>query len=121
MNQPSEIAEDYIALWNEPDEAKRRGRIERSWAEDARYVDPLMRGNGHDGIARMIAAARASFPGHWFKLRGEPDGHADYVRFSWSLAPERGDAPVGGGTDVVRLDPEGRIAEVIGFLDGAPA
>ena len=26
---------------------------------------------------------------------------------------------VGGGADVVRLDAEGRIAEVIGFLDGA--
>ena len=64
-----------------------------SWALDARYVDPLMRGQGRDDIAAMIATACARLPGHDFALAGTPDGHGDHVRFSWTLAPDGG-APV---------------------------
>ncbi len=68
----------------------------------------------------MMAKACARFTGHSFALASMPDGHGDYVRFSWALAQE-GSAPVARGTDVVRLDGVGRIAEVIGFLDGGVA
>lgn len=120
MTDPKQIADDYLALWNEADEGARRARLAKGWSADARYADPLMQGEGHDGIAAMIAGARAQFPGHLFLPAGVPDGHGRFVRFSWRLAPAGG-APVGGGTDVVRLDVEGRIAEVIGFLDGGAA
>lgn len=119
MLQPNEIATGYLAAWNEPDSARRRASLAQGWAEDARYADPLMKGEGREGIAAMIEGARAQFPGHGFMLRGTPEGHGRFVRFSWTLAPAEG-AAVAGGTDVVRLDEQGRIAEVIGFLD-APA
>jgi len=110
------IADCYLALWNEPDAARRRALIARTWRPDARYDDPLMAGDGHEGICRMIEAAREHFPGHAFTLRGEPDGHGTWVRFSWSLAPQGG-VPVAGGTDVARMDGDGRFAQVTGFLD----
>ncbi|MBN8809404.1 MAG: nuclear transport factor 2 family protein [Sphingomonas sp.] len=116
MADPNSVARDYLALWNDADDASRAGRISRGWTEQARYADPMMTDEGHDGIADMIAGARMRFPGHAFTLTGTPDGHGRFVRFSWTLAAE-GDAPVVGGTDVVRLDDGGRIAEVIGFLD----
>ena len=40
------VAEQYIALWNETDEARRMKLLETHWADDARYVDPIMQGNG---------------------------------------------------------------------------
>lgn len=120
MTDPKQIAERYLATWNEPDGDARRERLGRDWNADARYADPLMSGAGRDGIATMIEAARGQFPGHGFTLLGDPDGHGAFVRFSWALAPEGGQ-PVGGGTDVVRLDGDGRIAEVVGFLDGMAA
>ena len=113
---PHAVAEAYIDLWNEADDTRRKSSLAKSWAPDARYNDPIMAGEGHDGIAAMIAGARAQFPGHAFALRGTPDGHGSFVRFSWSLAPEGG-APVAGGTDVVTLDAQGRIGTVVGFLD----
>lgn len=119
-SDPLAIATTYLAVWNEADDARRRDLLNRGWAADARYVDPLMQGEGCEGIAQMIEAARTRFPGHGFALLGTPDGHGDHVRFSWTLAPTGG-APVAGGTDVVRLDDAGRIAEVVGFLDGAAA
>jgi SnoaL-like domain len=118
MSTPHTLADRYLATWNEADAARRRALIAALWNPQGRYADPLMSGQGHDGIARMIEAARAQFPGLQFTPRGEPDGHGPFTRFSWSLAPAGG-APVAGGTDVVRLDDQGRIAEVIGFLDGS--
>ena len=112
---PQEIASDYLATWNTPDDTE-RARTLAGWAEGARYRDPMMTGEGRDGIAAMITAARAQFPGHSFTLTGTPDGHGPFVRFSWTLAPANGQA-VAHGTDIVRLDDDGRIAEVIGFLD----
>jgi SnoaL-like domain len=120
MRDPDMVANDYLALWNDADDASRRRRLTEQWTASARYVDPMMAGDGPQGIGDMIAAARAQFPGHAFSLKGKPDGHGAFVRFSWTLAP-KGSSPVAGGTDIVRLDETGRIAEVIGFLDGGAA
>lgn len=116
MNTPNTVAENYLALWNDPKDNSRRVLLEENWAADARYLDPLMSGDGQDEIATMIASARTQFASHVFTLRGTPDGHGRFVRFSWTLAAVDGAAVV-GGTDIVRLDEAGRIAEVIGFLD----
>jgi hypothetical protein len=118
MQDPNTLAEAYLAAWNEPDIASRRLLMARHWSEQARYTDPLMQAEGRDGIAGMIEAARAGFPGHGFTLRGTPDGYGNFLRFGWVLAPAGG-APVAMGSDVLRLDAEGRIADVIGFLDAA--
>lgn len=120
MTDPKTTAEHYLALWNDVDNASRRRRLVEGWAADACYSDPLMAGNDRDEIASMIAGARERFPGHVFTLRGMPDGHGRFVRFSWTLAPAEGAAVV-GGTDIVRFDEAGHIAEVIGFLDGGAA
>jgi len=120
MTNAADIAARYIAVWNEPDAERRRGLIAQSWSEDAGYLDPLMRGDGHDGIDGLIAAVHERFPGHRFAVTGEPDGHNDRVRFSWSLGAE-GAAPVAHGTDFAVLAPDGRLQSVTGFLDQVPA
>ena len=117
MRTPNEIATEYLAAWNADNDDERRELLD-GWSPDARYDDPIMSGTGRDGIATMMTDARAQFPGHAFTLRGTPDGHGAFVRFSWLLALH-GKAAIAGGTDTVRLDDEGRIAEIIGFLDGA--
>ena len=120
MHDPKTIADAYIRVWNEADPAERRAQLARYWSAKARYADPLMRAEGREAIAVMIEDARAQFPGYGFTLGSTPDGHDAYVRFSWGLAPA-GEATLIEGTDMVRLDGDGRIAEVIGFLDKVPA
>lgn len=120
MTDPMKLAQEYLALWNDADATSRDRRLSSGWAADARYADPLMTGDGHEGIAAMITNARVQFPGHVFTLRGTPDAHGRFVRFSWTLASEQ-QAPIAGGTDIVRLAENGRIAEVIGFLDQGAA
>ncbi|HUP08485.1 MAG TPA: nuclear transport factor 2 family protein [Caldimonas sp.] len=116
---PQDVARTYIDTWNATDPARRTRLLQSGWNERARYVDPLMSGDGHEQIDRLVAGVHERFPGFRFALLGTPDGHGDHVRLAWSLGPEGAEPPI-KGSDVIELR-EGRIARVIGFLDQVPA
>jgi hypothetical protein len=111
-------AEDYIRLWNECDPALRKRLLENGWTSDATYVDPMARAAGREEISTLVGSVQQRFPGYTFKLTSKPDGHGEHLRFSWSLGPANGEAPI-AGSDVVTTKGE-RIAGVIGFLDKLP-
>ena len=113
-------AKRYIAAWNEADSGRRRALIAALWAEDATYLDPLMQGEGHDGIEALIEGVQARFPDFRFTLSGQPDGYGDRLRFSWNLGPDGGETVV-QGTDFAVLAGDGRLRAVTGFLDRVPS
>ena len=119
MTDVTTIVDGYIAVWNEPEPARRRALIAETWADDARYLDPLMAGEGRDGIDAMVAGAQAQYPGTRFELAGAPDQHHDRVRFSWHLRPADGGEVIATGTDFATLAPDGRLRDVTGFLEAA--
>jgi len=119
MTDAQAIATRYIDLWNERTPARRREILSQNWARDARYVDPLMSGDGHDGVDALIAGVQQRFPDFRFRLIGEPNGYGDHVRFSWGLGPDGVDSPI-KGTDFAVLS-DGRIRSITGFLDQVPA
>ena len=116
MPATTTLVDDYIAMWNEPDDTRRREIVQRTVSDDATYVDPLMNGQGTDGIAAMIAGAQEQYPGHRFALVAGPDEHHGRMRFSWSLASGDGDV-IAIGHDFATLDPDGRMSSITGFLD----
>ncbi len=87
MTDPAALAARYLDTWNETDPARRRALLAETFTEGARYRDPLMAGEGHDGLDALIGAVQARFPGLRFRLAGRPDGYGDRLRFSWALAP----------------------------------
>ena len=109
------IATAYIDLWNERAADRRREIFKANWTSDASYIDPLMSGDGHDGVDALIAGVQQRFPDFKFTLIGEPNGYADRVRFSWELGPDGADSPI-KGTDFAVLK-NGLIRSVTGFLD----
>jgi SnoaL-like domain len=110
------LADSYIEMWNESDAERRRAIAADILSEDAAYLDPMMSGDGIDGISEMIAGAQAQFPGHRVTLISGPEAHHDRLRFSWSLAANGGE-PVARGTDYVTVAEDGRMRSVTGFLD----
>lgn len=119
MTDHTAIALCYIDLWNERASSRRRELLSETWTADASYVDPMMRGDGPDGIDALIAGVQQRFPDFTFKLIGEPNGYGDHLRFSWGLGPDGVDSPI-KGTDFAVLK-DGRIRSVTGFLDQVPA
>jgi SnoaL-like domain len=113
-----QLVDQYIAAWNETDPGTRRELIARTWADDGRYLDPLMSGAGHDGIDVMIGGVQTQFPGYRFRRTGDLDTHNDRVRFAWELGPEDGPALAGGVDFGVVSD--GRLQTITGFLEFAP-
>ena len=119
MQIAMQIARAYIDTWNETDSQRRGTLLGVHWSTDASYVDPMMQAAGQAQIAGLVGAVHERFPGFRFRLAGEPDGHGQYVRLSWSLGPDDAPAPI-EGSDVIRVE-DGRIREVIGFIDRAPS
>ncbi|HXW19635.1 MAG TPA: nuclear transport factor 2 family protein [Roseiarcus sp.] len=116
MSEATKIADAYIALWNEADRTRRKTLIAKAWTEDAVYVDPMMSGKGHNEIDALIGAVHERFPGASFALAGKPDGYADHVRFSWTLATGQ-EPPIAHGTDFGTMSADGRLKSIAGFLD----
>jgi hypothetical protein len=116
MNTLTDLIDRYIAAWNETDAGRRHDLIARTWTEGASYLDPMLQGDGHDGIDAMIANVQERFPGHRFRRTGDVESHHDRVRFTWDLAPEEG-TPVVSGTDFGVVTADTRLAAITGFFD----
>jgi hypothetical protein len=119
MTNTHALVARYIASWNETDPAKRRALIEQTFTEEATYVDPLMKSESRSGIDQMLVAVQERFAGLAFRQAGKIDAYEDRIRFSWELGPEGGPA-IAGGTDFATIE-TGRLAEIVGFIDFAPA
>ena len=121
MSPATELIDRYIAMWNETDAARRQALIARTWSGQARYLDPLMQGEGHAGIDAMVAGVQQAYPGNRFRRTSEVDVHHDCVRFCWTLGPEGGPA-LAQGVDFGLLagdveKGEAVLLSVTGFLD----
>lgn len=120
MSDLTQLAEQYIAMWNETDPLARRALIDQIWSSGGRYIDPMAEVAGRDQIDTLVAAAQAQFAGMKFRLGSAVDAHHDQARFTWELGPNGADAVV-VGFDVVQRDADGRLALVLGFLDKVPS
>jgi SnoaL-like domain len=118
MSDRDAVVTSYIEMWNETDPERRRELVSEVVTADASYIDPLMSGDGIEGIAAMIGGAQEQYPGHRFALVAGPDTHHDRVRFSWSVAPEGGQ-PIAIGVDFATVADDGRMSSITGFLDPA--
>jgi hypothetical protein len=116
MTDIPELVDRYLQVWNETDPARRRALIANTWTEDASYLDPVLCGQGHDGIDAMVEAVHARYPGLTFARAGQIDQHNDRVRFGWTFGSEHGPA-LARGIDIAVVAPDGRFAQVTGFFD----
>ena len=116
----TDVAERYLACWNESDPAARRRMLDTHWSPDALYVDPMGEARGVDAVEATIAAVHAQFAGFVFTQLDDMDAHHQQARFRWGLGTP-GQVPVVEGFDVVVIDDEGRIDRVYGFLDKVPS
>lgn len=71
------IARSYIDLWNERAQHRRSELLNENWTADASYVDPLMKGDGRDGIDALIAGLS--------RLQIHIDGRAQRLRRPYPL------------------------------------
>ncbi|MPZ81826.1 MAG: hypothetical protein GEV28_16070 [Actinophytocola sp.] len=135
MRNPTELADRYVAVWNEPDPDARRAAVGELWAEDGAHLlqppeqvvetaaglglDPVFEARGHDALEVRVRLAYEEFvaPGEFtFRRRKDVARVHDVVKLSWEMVSTSDGAVAGGGTDVLVLDATGRIRADYQFI-----
>jgi hypothetical protein len=137
MPTPTELAERYVTLWNEPDPERRRAIVRELWTEDGGQVlqppqeiheraaalgfASVLEARGHAALEERVTIAYEQFvaPGEAvFRRRGTAVQLGDVLKFEWDYAALDGSAATGGGTEFVLLTTDGRIRTDYQFIDG---
>jgi len=132
----AELAEKYVALWNEPDADRRRRRITDLWTEAGRHIlqppQEIRAIAAQPGIAltatleaqgyEAIEARAASVYEHWvrseglsFRGRDDADRLGDVVKLHWEAVAKDGTV-FAVGLSVLVLAPDGRIERDYTFI-----
>jgi hypothetical protein len=133
-----DLADRYVALWNEPDPERRRELLEGLWVEDGSHIlqppeelreiasrpglglAATLEARGHDELEARAATAYEQWVGSGtmtFRRRDDVERLADVVKFHWEGVSPDGEV-TGVGLDFLVLDPDGRIARDYQFIVG---
>jgi len=107
---------DYGRAWLETDADRRLELLQRCWAEDAVYCDPLALVEGRAALSEHIAQTQQALPGSRIEVVAEATRHHDSAHFPWRMTGPDG-ALLVSGFHVVQLDDPGRITRLTGFFD----
>jgi len=125
-----DLAERYVALWNESDAGRRRQLVEQLFVPDGgqvlvdppaevrdladfhRFRYPQMAVHGHDSLAARVAANHGNFVAsgeHRFVATGTNRLLRHIVAVGWEMVAAADDRVAGRGLNVLDLDDDGRI------------
>jgi hypothetical protein len=132
----AELAEKYVALWNEPDADRRRRMIAELWAQDGRHIlqppqeiraiaaqpgiglRAILTAQGYEEIEARAASAYE----HWvgseglsFRARNDADRLDDVVKLHWEAVAKDGTLFAVGLSFLV-LAADGRIERDYTFV-----
>jgi hypothetical protein len=111
-HQEDDFTVRYVALWNEPDAARRRAAIESLWAPDGSNYTPSIEAVGYDEIEARVARSYDKFVGpgtHRFRLGMPAAAHHNVVKVQWDMVEVATGAVASAGLEFLVLDADGRI------------
>lgn len=110
--------EKYFRFWN-TDAEELDGLDAEVFVEDVEYHAVVGLFTGAEQLSGLRSQFIEHLGGITFRARGSVDHHHDRARQPWEVFTPDG-ASFATGTDIMRVAPDGRIAEVTTFLDRAP-
>jgi hypothetical protein len=137
MRDPNELADRYVALWNEPEPDRRRQLIAELWTEDGTHIlqppqevreiaarpgiglTASLEARGHAALEARATSAYEAFvaPGAFsFRRRNNVERVAEVVKFNWEMVSTEGEV-AGVGLEFLVLGPDGRIRRDYQFIE----
>jgi hypothetical protein len=104
-----------MAAWNEPDEKKRRALLEKAWADDGRYTDPMSDAAGREELIALITQFQKQMAGSCILPASAIDEHHGRLRFAWKMLAPDGSTGM-EGIDIGVLAEDGRLQSITGFF-----
>jgi hypothetical protein len=114
MTDTKEFVDAYVAVWNEADTTARRAAVERLWAPDGVQFTGQNEYRGHDALEKRVLTNFENLvagQGRRFHLEAPAQAHHDMIIFRSTMTPAGGGDVEWIGLMVLRLGPDGRIAE----------
>lgn len=118
MSNASEFIDRYVAMWYEPDAARRRATIKELWAADGADVMRTLDARGYEAIEARVTTAHEKWVkqgGFVFRSLNNVASHHNVVKFNWEMVPAAGGKAEAVGFDFFILDGNGRIKLVYQF------
>lgn len=116
----SDAVAAWFTSWSEPDADRRRAVLGGAVTSDVRFRDAHGDVYGVDELVSHVGAVLGFMPGVRLEPRGTLRRTHDVALVDWAAVTPDGTA-VMRGTNVVRFAADGRIAEVVGVPEAAPA
>jgi hypothetical protein len=123
MNGLNDFVERYVAVWNEPDSARRRERIAALWTSNGASLHRMLEPRGHAALEARVAASYDKWVhgrGCTFRSARHAFGHHDAVMCNWEMVAPEG-AVVSLGLSFLLLDPYGLVHTELQFPEPPPA
>ncbi|MEU4197435.1 hypothetical protein AB0E69_36445 [Kribbella sp. NPDC026611] len=135
-NFAEELADRYLAVWNEPDPEVRRRSVEQLWTVNGVHlleppeeiverateigVTATLEARGYDELDRRVTRAYDEFvkPGEFeFRRYGAAAALKDLVKLRWAMHKTDTDDVIAIGIDLLMLTPDGRITTDYQFIE----
>lgn len=124
MQQLDSFVTRYMAMWHEPDAAKRRAIVADLFAEDAHNITSRSEQRGIDGITARVKRAHDEWvaqKNYVFVPAGNTSAQYNLVKFFWHMVPKGGGKIEALGLDVFVMNEAGKIAALYQFNEPTPA
>jgi hypothetical protein len=120
----TELADRYVAVWNETDAAARRDAIARLWGPEGRHCVRTLQAKGYEALERRVTGSHEKNVrdgGFRFIATGDAQPLHDAVMFHWQMVPAAGGPVAALGLEFLVLAEDGRIATDYQFILPTPA
>jgi len=121
MLNAQDLANRYVAVWNEADAESRRRQIAALWAPDGHHYVDVREARGYDALEQRIVGSynkNVRDGGHRFHAVQDARELRDLVTFGWEMRLTSEDRTVAQGFAVLLVNPEGRIRTDYLFMGG---
>lgn len=120
MHDANDIAERYVAVWNETDLEQRRRQIYSLWADNGIEYTKSRLTSGYAALETRITASHEKNvrdSGNKFVLHANADRNHDVIKLNWQMlhVPDR--TVKATGSYYLVLDDEDRILRAYFFAD----
>ena len=104
----------YWTMWNEPVLDHVRRHLDLAVSVGFVFADPMHFHTGRDALEENVRTLRSNKPHYRFAIASELDVQNDCYRYEWHLL--RKHRFLMRGFDVARINTDGQLARVDGFL-----
>jgi len=112
MIDAQDLADKYVAVWNESDPERRRQQIAALWVPDGQHYTDVREARGYDALEQRIIGSynkNVRDGGHRFRARQDARTLRDIVVLHWEMLSPADDRVATWGLAVLHVDAEGCI------------